>query len=259
MIKTLVWDLPTRFFHWAFAGSLSASFAIALLVSHHHPLFQLHMLFGLVAMFLLVVRLLLGLFGSRHARFASFPLRPGEVLRYFPGALAGRARAYAGNNPGSALAALAMFALVPAVVVTGIGRGGEALEEAHEVLAYALLAVIGAHLLGLVLHTLWHRENIAAAMLTGRKPAPPEQGLRSSHPVWAAVVAGVSLAWIVALFAGHDARASTVKLPLLGLVLHLGENEDADGRRGRDEHEHERGRASGSTRPRPHDDDGDDD
>jgi cytochrome b len=228
MNKTLIWDIPTRLFHWAFTASLTAAFVVAFAVDDDSPLYQLHMLFGLVAAFLLVLRIVLGLFGSRHARFSDFPLRPLEFARYLTGALSGRAKKYAGHNPGSAIAALAMFALVPALVLTGALGGGEAFEEVHEVLAYALLAAIGAHLLGLAIHTFHHRENIAASMATGRKNAPADEAIASGRPLWGLAFVAVAAAWITALFANHNAQAATVRLPLVGTVIQLGDNEGGE-------------------------------
>ncbi|MDP3848987.1 MAG: hypothetical protein Q8Q59_00675 [Luteolibacter sp.] len=50
----LIWDLPARLFHWAFAGSLTVALAIGFLVDDDAPLFQPHMIFGISAFFLLV-------------------------------------------------------------------------------------------------------------------------------------------------------------------------------------------------------------
>ena len=74
MSKILIWDIPTRLVHWAFAVSVTAALATSLLVDHDHPLFPLRMLFGIVALFLLCLRGVLGLAGSRYARFASYPV-----------------------------------------------------------------------------------------------------------------------------------------------------------------------------------------
>lgn len=248
MKTTLIWDLPIRLFHWAFAASLTASLGFALVVDDDSPLFQLHMLFGLVAAFLVGVRVVLGLVGSRHARFANFPLRPAETARYLLGVFTGGARTYAGNNPGSALAALAMFALVPLLTLTGVAGGGESSEDVHGVLAYILLGVIGAHLLGLALHAIRHRDNVAAAMITGRKDSPAGDGIASAHPVWGGVVFAAVVAWVTALFAGHDAGAATVKVPLIGAIVQLGECEDG---------EHERRGGADRGEHRDHDDDDD--
>ncbi len=82
MGKILVWDIPIRIFHWAFAGSISAAIAIGFLVDDDQPLFQIHMLLGIVALFLLIIRLVIGFVGTRYSRFSSYPVHPREVMSY---------------------------------------------------------------------------------------------------------------------------------------------------------------------------------
>jgi cytochrome b len=232
MSKILVWDLPARLFHWTFAGSLSGALAIGFWVDDDSPLFQLHMLLGLVAAFALAARLVLGVLGSRYNRFSALPLRPREVVAYFVGSILGGAKRYIGHNPGAALASLAMFALVPLLIATGAGWLGGVGEEIHEGLAIALLVAIGGLLAGLAWHTVRHREAIAFSMVTGRKEGPEEAGLKTARPVWALALVVGGAAWVAALFANHDAAAATVKLPLLGTVIALGENQGGDGGEG---------------------------
>ena len=234
MTKILVWDIPARLIHWAFAASLGAALAISLLVDQERPLFQLHMLLGIVGVFLLAVRIVFGLVGSRYSRFASFPVRPRELASYLTSAVISKTKLYAGNNPGSAMAAVFMFLLIPALFISGIGYGGESMEELHEVLAWALLAVIIMHLMGLAWHTLRHRENISLAMVTGKKIGPPENAIGSTHAVWGMIILIVSGIWIAALFASHNESARTVKLPGLGVSLSLGEKESGEGQQKRD-------------------------
>lgn len=235
MNKILVWDIPARLLHWAFAVSLSAALAIGFLVDDEQPLFQLHMLFGLVALFLVAVRIVLGVVGSRYSRFSSFPVRGGEVFGYLASAVVAKTRRYAGNNPGSAVAAVLMFLLVPALFVSGIGFNGEPLKDLHEALAWGLAVVIGLHLLGLAWHTWRHRENIALSMITGRKEGDPADAIRSSHPVWGAILLLGAGLWIGGLFARHDPARATVVLPGLGMTVQLGESESH-----RDENKRER-------------------
>lgn len=230
MKSILVWDLPVRLFHWTFAGSLTGALAIGFLVDDESPLFPLHMLLGLVALAALAARLLLGLVGSRYARFSALPLAPREVGRYLLGALTGTARRYVGHNPGAALAALAMALIVPLLIASGTGWLGEAGEDLHEGLAIALLVVIGAHLAGLVWHTVRHREPIVLSMVTGRKQGPEGEGLSTAHPIWALALLGVGVAWVAALFSNRDLKAGTVRLPVLGTVIQLGENEGREHR-----------------------------
>lgn len=225
MKNILVWDLPIRLFHWTFAGSLAAALAIGFLVDDDSPVFQLHMLFGLVAAFALVVRIILGIAGSRYNRFTAMPLRPVEVVRYMVGAFTGKARRYIGHNPGCAVAAILMFTLVPLLVASGAGWLGETGAELHEGLAIALGVTIGAHILGIIWHSVRHKEALALSMVTGRKEGPEEDGLATANPGWAIAIFAGGAAWIGALFANHDPRAETVRLPVLGTVIQMGEYE----------------------------------
>ena len=106
----------------------------------------------------------------------------------------------------------------------------------HEVLAWSLAGVIGLHLLGLAWHTLRHRENIALSMIGGRKEGDPTDGIRSSHPVWGAVLLLGAGLWIGALFARHNSAQATVVLPGLGVTVQLGEVESRRGEQRGDRH-----------------------
>jgi hypothetical protein len=57
MNRILVWDVPTRVLHWLLTGTLIAALSIALKVDDDSSVFQLHMLFGLIAAFVVVLRL----------------------------------------------------------------------------------------------------------------------------------------------------------------------------------------------------------
>ena len=228
MSKILVWDLPARVIHWGFAASLVAAIGCGFLGEDVPSLFQLHMIFGIIAMFLLILRIALGLAGSRYSRFSSYPLRPREILEYGVSAIVSKTKLYAGNNPGSALAAVAMFLLVPALVLSGIESGNEAAEELHELFAWALLAVIATHLAGLAWHTFRHRENIALAMITGKKTGNPVDAISSTHLIWGVMVLIGAGLWIAALFAGYNSKNATVTIPGIGVTLQLAENESGD-------------------------------
>ena len=80
MHKVLIWDLPTRIFHWALAGSIGATFVFAYGFDEDDRMFQWHMLAGLIAAFLLVVRVVLGFVGTRYVQWRHFFLRPADSL-----------------------------------------------------------------------------------------------------------------------------------------------------------------------------------
>ncbi|MCP5488585.1 MAG: cytochrome b/b6 domain-containing protein [Verrucomicrobia bacterium] len=226
MNRIKLWDYPIRIFHWAFALCLSGAIAIAFLVDDDAPLFHLHKLLGLTAGFLLVIRCFIGFFGTRPTRFHGLLFGPIETFRYGLNALIGKARIYSGHNPGTAAAALVMFFATGGLLWTGLAMNGEALKEVHETLAFILLTAIGAHLAGLALHTLYHREWIALSMITGWRNGLPDGAIRSFRPWSGALVLVALVAWSISLFRGYEPTGATVKLPLFGVVSLHGEGHE---------------------------------
>jgi cytochrome b len=178
--RTLVWDLPTRAFHWL----LALSFAGAYVTAEGERLRDVHMLLGYTALGLVVFRLLWGVVGTRYARFTAFPLSPAAVIRYLKSLLALSPRHYLGHNPAGSWAILGMLLLVVALGATGwanaveIGPGW--LEDLHEGLGNALLALVIVHVAAVLVSSVMHRENLVRAMLTGYKPrnGPAAAGTR---------------------------------------------------------------------------------
>lgn len=236
----LVWDLPTRLFHWLLAASVLGAFAIGKLIDDDQPTFAVHMLLGATAAFLVVLRVVWGLIGSRYARFGSFTFGPSAIVGYFRGLLTKDAKHFVGHNPGSSVAIFTMFALTVGAAATGalMSSGGETIEELHELLANTLIFVVVAHVAGVLLHTIRRRENLTASMIVGEKPGLEADAIPSSHPFVALLLAALTTAWTVGLANGYDARTGTVRLPLLGTSVTVGEAaEDEPGRAG----EHEEG------------------
>ena len=169
-----VWDLPVRVFHWL----LVACFAGAWLTGDSEHWRALHVGFGYAMAALLAFRLLWGVAGPRHARFASFVRGPAAAWRYLR-SLAGPApEHHLGHNPAGALAIVALLALTGITAASGWAAyselGGEWLEELHEVAAHVLLLTVGVHLAGVLVGSWVHRENLVRAMFTGRKRALPK-------------------------------------------------------------------------------------
>jgi len=232
MKRILVWDLPTRLFHWLLAGAFTGAFVLAN-VDDDGPLFPIHMLLGLVMAFMVVLRVVWGFVGTRHARFGAFVFGPGAVVAYVKGVISGDGERHVGHNPGAAVAIFAMLALSLGLAVTGVlmGGGSEAAEEVHEVLAYLLLATVLLHVAGVIVHTLRHRENLALSMVDGHKEGPEGQAIRSSRPLVALAFLVLTGLWSWRLAAGYDPAGQRLTVPVIGTTLQLGEAEH--------EHEHE--------------------
>ena len=189
--RTLVWDAPVRVFHWL----MVLTFAGAWITAESESWRLLHVTLGYTMAGLVAFRLLWGLVGTRHARFASFVRGPKAVARYVGALARGRPEPHAGHNPAGAVAIVALIGLAIAVTLSGWATyeelGGHWLEEAHEAVAGAMLAVVGVHVAGVAVSSWLHRENLVRAMITGRKAVPPRDGIRSA---WRSVAAIMLLA-----------------------------------------------------------------
>ncbi len=163
-----VWDRFVRSFHWVLVLLVASAF---LLPDWRIP----HEAAGYAVLALVLARLVWGVVGSRHARFADFLASPATVLDYLRGLAAGRPRRYLGHNPAGGVMVLALLALL--LIVAGSGWlsetdrffGVEWVSGLHAVAANLLLALIVVHVLGVLVASLLHRENLISAMITGRK------------------------------------------------------------------------------------------
>lgn len=235
MNPVLIWDLPTRLFHWLLSAGFIAAAVIALAMGEHSPLFPYHAIIGLTIALMLVLRIGWGIVGTRYARFGSFMFGPGAVVEYMKGAMIGGGKRHIGHNPGSAVAIFALLGLVLALAVTGfmMGQGNEGIKEVHEILAWTTVGVVVVHVLGVAFHTIRHRENITASMIHGRKRAEPSDGIASAKPIVAVLFLAIAGGWAFGLLRNYNPATQTTTLPLLGTSLQLGENENEGG--GRDQ------------------------
>ena len=216
-----VWDLPVRVTHWL----LVICFFGAWLTREGDATRMWHMLFGYSLAFLVAFRIVWGFVGTRYARFGDFIKGPGAVAGYAGGLVRRRLVHYVGHNPLGALAIVAILALGAGMGVTGwqmAANGAESAEELHETFANAFMAVVVIHILGVIVSSVLHRENLPRAMVTGNKPHPG-----ASVPARA----GVALL-LLAVLAGFWAVSLNRGTLPLGLSAGAEANEAAEG----DEH-----------------------
>ena len=227
----MIYDLPTRLFHWLFAALFIVALLITKMVDDDSPTFTYHMLAGLLLTFTAVLRLVWGFVGTQYSRFASFTLHPKELAAYFTGILPGDKRKWAGHNPASSWASLAMLALALGLGVTGylMANGQkETFEDIHELLANGFLVVVIMHIAGVVLHALRHRDRITMTMIDGAKSdIAKTEAITNSRPAVALLFVGLVTAFAVQLIRNFDDQKQTLKL--FGTTLQLGENEESDG------------------------------
>jgi cytochrome b len=164
-----VWDLFVRAFHW----SLVSFFVIAYATGD--KIERVHIAAGYAIAILLALRVAWGFVGPHHARFSSFVRPPREVLEYLRDVLRFRAPRYIGHNPAGGAMILALMALLAATCMTGYMMttdsywGAKWVEEVHAALANVTVGLIAFHVLGVIVASFEHRENLVRAMVTGRK------------------------------------------------------------------------------------------
>jgi cytochrome b len=188
MNRILVWDLPTRVVHWL----LAASFLGAFLTTESERYRHIHVVLGYTVLGLVAFRFLWGVVGTRYARFSSFPIAPRRVLQYLRSLLTHSPQHHIGHNPAGSLAIYAILALTVLAGATGYAAyneiGGHWLVKLHEGAANAMLSLIAIHIGAVVVSSLIHRENLAAAMLNGYKNGGAGDGIRRKHWFVAAAV-----------------------------------------------------------------------
>jgi len=175
-----VWDAPVRVLHWTIAASFvlcwaSTLEAFAAIGPWHEPA-------GWVGFAAMALRVVWGFVArgerGRHARWASFVRSPRSVLVYVRRVRAGNAPRHVGHNPLGGWMALALWACIVALALTGwlyttdAWFGDAAVEAVHEVIAWAMLVLVALHIAGVIVTGRAHDENLVAAMVHGRKRAP---------------------------------------------------------------------------------------
>ncbi len=187
LAQILVWDLPTRIFHWLFV----LSFISAWIVSENDRFLYEHVYAGYIFFGLLIFRFLWGWVGSYYALFRTFAYDWPSVMAYLKGLLNGEAERHIGHNPAGGWAIFGMLILALLVSITGLmtfggeeGHGplaayisydlGHAMKEAHEVFAILMLTLVSIHVLGVVVESFYHRENLVRSMITGTKASRDE-------------------------------------------------------------------------------------
>ena len=226
--RVRVWDRFVRTFHWSLVGAMAVAFATSLLLPKEWAL--IHVIDGTACVALVAARLVWGWLGPEYARFAAFVRGPAAVIAHMRDIAAGRVHRHRGHNPLGAAMIVALLAGVVVLGVTGTATlGGElksgplafalsfttgsTAREVHELVAYAVLGLITAHVAGAIFESRRTRENLPLSMVTGLKEA------RSGDEVPAAVPAHAVLAAIlsVTLFAASGfAVATLMKRPALG-------------------------------------------
>lgn len=117
-----------------------------------------------------------------------------------------------------------MLVLAAVTVWTG-AFGGESTEDLHEIVAWTLLAMVGVHILAVVIMSVLQHENLVRSMVSGTKPALRHPDARDAHAPTAAalLLAAIVVAGAAYGILRYDPQRSRFDRPRalnkLGLVV----------------------------------------
>lgn len=180
--KKLIWDIPTRLFHWAIVLTLGYSW-FSMEIQNN---LEMHFLSGYVALGLIVFRIIWGLIGTRYAKISSFLFSPSQIVNYAKTLLSKDSRQYAGHNPLGGLSVLALLVFIAVQAGTGMFADDEfyffaplnkfvspamagSITEFHGLSAKILLGLSIVHIIAIVFYRFYKKEALVKAMFTGKK------------------------------------------------------------------------------------------
>ena len=178
-----VWDPFVRIFHW----TLVLSFFIAYITEE--DFLTIHSFAGYTVLALLLLRIIWGVIGTRHARFSDFTYSPQVIKTFIQDTLYLRAKRYMGHNPAGGAMILLMIISLLITTLTGLAVYGieeqagplanwytqkdsllgDIFEETHEFFANFTLLLVFIHVAGVIIESFIHKENLVKSMIDGKK------------------------------------------------------------------------------------------
>lgn len=168
-----VWDPFVRMFHWGLVAAFLAAWATG------DEMKQVHIVAGFCVIALVAFRIAWGFIGTKHARFTNFVRGPRMVTSYLRDTATLRARRYLGHNPAGGAMIVALLIMLSIIGGTGFMMTTDAfwgvawVQDIHEAAVSLTLGLAVLHVLGVVVASYEHGENLVRAMITGRKRAEP--------------------------------------------------------------------------------------
>jgi cytochrome b len=182
--KVLVWDGPTRLFHWVVVTLVAAAY-----VTWRLNWMGWHAKVGYALLTSVLFRILWGFFGSETTRFSRFVASPRAAARHLAHALRREPDRQAGHNPAGGWMVLLLLLLLLGETLTGIYVANDVADEGpftelipasiantitalHWIFWAVLLAAVALHLLAIVVYTVIKGHNLLLPMITGWKTLP---------------------------------------------------------------------------------------
>lgn len=179
----MVWDLPTRFFHWLLLLLVISSFVTGKIGGNF---MRYHEWSGEAILTLLLFRLVWGFIGSTPSRFRSFLAGPATVMRYSLTLLRRDTPHYLGHNPLGGWSVMAMLLALFLQAGTGLfaddkiattgplykwvsSAASDLLTSIHRLNQKVMIILVAVHVAAVLFHLICKNENLVMPMITGVK------------------------------------------------------------------------------------------
>jgi cytochrome b len=192
--RVRVWDAPVRLFHWALVLLFAFMFFSG---KSGSDWIEWHMRAGYAVLALVLFRILWGFAGSTYARFSNFMTGPSACLVFAKKLLARVPAPYAGHNPLGGWMVLVLLLALLFQASTGLFANDDLLSEGplasliskamsdrlstlHGWNFNLLLLLAGVHVIAVLYHAGFMKENLIGAMFTGVKDLPGDAAAGST-------------------------------------------------------------------------------
>ncbi len=235
-MKTYIWTLPTRIFHWTLVIGMVAAY----IVSEEEELLHLHSSFGYVVGILLIFRIIWGFAGPKYSRFSDFPIGFTALKSFLTDMKKSKSHS-PGHNPAASLVMLGIILLGLAIVVSGslllaskgqgffssvsIGLSSHTLKEIHEISVNLVIALVILHLLGNLVDFISNRKaGTLQSMFTGYKNI---EGESTQLNTFQKILATIGIVSALAIFPYSEINQK-IDVKNENNEQQVKENEDAD-------------------------------
>jgi len=188
-MKSYIWTLPTRVFHWLFA-----SFMLIVFLTDDDKLLKYHAVIGYAILVLIIFRLFWGYFGPKYSKFKDFTANKKSIKDFIKN-IFNKNQNYVGHNPLASLVMLGMFIVSLLAIFTGIVVYGaeehkgilsflnssffKSFDDIHEFFANFIIFLVVLHLIGIFIDKTLHAKNETVnSIFTGYKKFDTKEDIR---------------------------------------------------------------------------------
>ena len=193
MQKSYIWSIPTRVFHWFFVLFI----LLAFLSADEDRWLNYHAIIGYGVLILLIFRFFWGIMGPKYSLFKDFPTGKQKAKEFLENIFEEKQK-YIGHNPLASYVMFSMLIVAFLTIITGVlafgiqeGKGilsslnnpyfkeMELFKGIHELLSSLFIALIVAHVSGVLVDRLLHKKHETLnSIITGYKVTQENESIK---------------------------------------------------------------------------------